>query len=339
VDRADRTSHPADDTQVTLSVVVPVFGCSGCLAALHRRLTATLEPLDHSYELVFVEDRSPDDSWAALQRLASTDPLIRAIRLSRNFGQQAAITAGLANSRGLYTVVMDCDLQDPPELIPSLLDKALEGNDVVLARRISRSHSTRRLAVTSGYHWFLRTFLRTHISGEYGAFSLISAKVRRAFLKVPDKDRHYLPILFWLGFQRASIDFEHQERGSGKSSYSARALIRLAVEGVFFQTTTLLRFILYLGFIVAFGGLLLAVYFIFALIALRPPPGYTSLAVLVLLVGGFTIAALGVTGLYIGQIFKQVKDRPIYVVDVDTGAVSAEQPHETETLGPQRSRP
>ena len=337
MDRADRTPSAADDAQLTLSVVVPVYGCSGCLAALHRRLTETLEPLGHTYELVFVEDRSPDESWAVLQRLASTDSSIRAIRLSRNFGQQAAITAGLANSHGRYTVVMDCDLQDPPELIPSLLDKALEGNDVVLARRTSRSHSARRLAVTRGYHWFLRRFLRTHVSGEYGAFSLISAKVRRAFLTIPDKDRHYLPILFWLGFQRTSIGFEHGERASGKSSYSLGALIRLAVEGVFFQTTTLLRFIIYLGFTVAVVGVLLAIYFIFAFIALQPPPGYTSLAVLILLVGGFTIVALGVTGLYIGQIFKQVKDRPIYVVDVDTGPVSVRQPDEAHTHDPRTS--
>ncbi|MGN6868497.1 MAG: glycosyltransferase family 2 protein [Solirubrobacteraceae bacterium] len=335
MDRADPPT--ADDTQLTLSVVVPVYGCSDCLAALHRRLTETLEPLGHSYELVFVEDRSPDESWAVLQRLASVDPSIRAIRLSRNFGQHAAITAGLANSCGRYTVVMDCDLQDPPELIPALLDKALEGNEVVLARRVSRSHSARRLALTRVYHWFLRTFLRTHISGEYGAFSLISAKVRRAFLTIPDKDRHYLHILFWLGFQTTSIPFEHRERASGKSSYSLGALIRHAVEGVFFQTTTLLRFIVYLGFTVAVTGVLLALYFIFAYIALRPPPGYTSLAVLILLVGGFTIVALGVTGLYIGQIFKQVKDRPIYVVDVDTGPVSSERRDETATLDPQTS--
>jgi dolichol-phosphate mannosyltransferase len=145
-------------------------------------------------------------------------------------------------------------------------------------------------------------------------------------LTVPDKDRHYIPILFWLGFDRTSIDFEHQDRHAGTSSYSTASLIRLAASGLFFQTTTLLRFIVYLGFAVAGAGVLLALYFLVAFIALRPPPGYTSLAVLILVIGGVAIVSTGVAGLYIGQIFKQVKDRPIYVIDDEIGDVPRGRP-------------
>jgi dolichol-phosphate mannosyltransferase len=326
-------STPHDERPLVLSVVIPVYRCEECLNAMHARLSAVLESIGEPYELVFVDDRSPDNGWLKLQAMAERDPHVRAIRLSRNFGQQAAITAGLATSRGRFTVVMDCDLQDPPELIPQLLEKARDGYEVVLARRIHRTHSSRRLMLANAYHWLLRTFLRTQISGEYGAFSLISAKVRAAFLTVPDKDRHYVPILFWLGFERTSIDFEHQDRYAGTSAYSTASLIRLAASGLFFQTTTLLRFIVYLGFAVAGAGVLLALYFLVAFIALRPPPGYTSLAVLILVIGGVAIVSTGVAGLYIGQIFKQVKDRPIYVIDDEIGEPPRGRPHSALDAG------
>jgi polyisoprenyl-phosphate glycosyltransferase len=300
---------------VELSVVVPVYGCRECLATLHERLTASLASVTPSYELLFVDDRSPDGAWTTLSDIADGDPAVRGIRLSRNFGQQAAITAGLAESRGRWTVVMDCDLQDPPELIPQLYSKAQEGFDIVLARRTQRNHSLPRLLAARVYFAFIRIFLGIKISGEYGAFSIISQKVRDAFLTIPDKDRHYMPILFWLGFERTDLEFEHANRYAGKSAYSAGALFRLAAEGVFFQTTTLLRWIIYSGFFIALLGMLWAAYIIISYFLLTPLPGWTSLAILILLIGGFIITSTGVAGLYIGKIFKQVKDRPLYIVD------------------------
>jgi len=272
-----------------------------------------------SYELIFVDDRSPDGAWQILRELTIADPRVRALRLSRNFGQQAAITAGIGASRSTWTVVMDCDLQDPPEFVADLYAKAQEGFDIVLGRRKEKKHSFFRLLAARLYFKFLRLFLGVHISGEYGSFSIIAAKVREAFLRVPDRDRHYLPILLWLGFNRASIDYEHGERHAGKSSYSLRSLVRLAVEGVFFQTASLLRWIVYLGFCVALAGALLAVALIVLAILVNPPPGWTSLAVLILLVGGFIIVSTGVTGLYIGKIFQQVKNRPLFPVDEELG--------------------
>jgi polyisoprenyl-phosphate glycosyltransferase len=315
VARAELTSS----VEIRLSVVVPVYRCAECLVPLHRRLTTTVGAVTDRHELIFVDDRSPDDAWSVLLRLAREDDAVRAIRLSRNFGQQAAITAGIAASHGRWTVVMDCDLQDPPEVIAELYRRAQEGFEIVLARRKQKKHSLFRLLAARVYFKLIALFLGVHISGEYGSFSILSAKARDAFLRVPDRDRHYLPILLWLGFERTSIDYEHGERHAGTSSYSVGALVRLAAEGVFFQTATLLRWIVYLGFVVAFAGLLLTLGLVVLAILVNPPPGWTSLAVLLLFVGGFIIVSTGVTGLYIGKIFQQVKNRPLYIVDEEIG--------------------
>jgi dolichol-phosphate mannosyltransferase len=300
---------------VELSIVVPVYACRPCLVPLHERLSAVLSRLGVSYEILYVDDRSPDEAWDVLVGLARSDPHVRAVRLSRNFGQHAAITAGLARARGRWSVVMDCDLQDPPESIPQLYAKAQEGFDVVLARRTGRRHSWFRRIAAGGYFWALRAFSGTKLDGEYGALSIISRKVVDAYLEMKDADRHYLFILRWLGFETASIDVEHGERFEGRSSYTFSKLMKHAADGLVFQTTKLLRWIVYAGFVIALLGVALAGFFVYSWAARDPYPGWTSLAVLLLVLGGFILLSLGVTGLYVGRIFRQVKERPLYVVD------------------------
>jgi polyisoprenyl-phosphate glycosyltransferase len=302
-----------------ISVVIPTYGCRDCMRALHGRLTAALSGVTPDYEIVFVDDRSPDGAWEIILELAREDPRVRALRLSRNFGQQASITAGLQASRGNWTVVMDCDLQEPPELIPELYAKAQEGYDVVFARRRRRNVSRFRTAAASMYFRFQRVFLGNDLTGDYASFSILSRRVREAFLRIKDQDRHYLPIVRWLGFEQASVDFDHAPRYAGKSSYTFRRLVQLAVEGVFFQTTALLVWIVWLGFALAASGILLALYFLYSYATANPYPGWTSLAVLFLVIGGFIIISTGVTGLYIGTIFKQVKDRPLFLIDEEIG--------------------
>jgi dolichol-phosphate mannosyltransferase len=309
------SGEPAAGRQVEVSVVVPVYGCGSCLHVLHERLKAALGSSTTSHELVFVDDRSPDDAWPQLRRLAARDPAVRAYRLSRNFGQHAAITAGLAQARGQWVVVMDCDLQDPPEEIPRLLARAKDGFDVVFALRKEKKHSLFRRLAGKVYFGLMNAFNRTHLEGRYGTFSLLSRRVVDAFLALGDRERHYLLILHWLGFATSEIDYEHASRHSGESSYTLKRLIRHALSGMFFQTTVLLRWIVYLGFSVSFAGVALASWFLFQYFAHDVPPGYTSLAVLILLIGGFIISSTGITGLYIGRIFEQVKGRPLYVVD------------------------
>jgi polyisoprenyl-phosphate glycosyltransferase len=189
----------------------------------------------------------------------------------------------------------------------------------VLARRLTRGQPWVRGLGARAYFLLLNLFLGIRIDGTYGTFSVVSEKVRRAFLDIKDKDRHYLHILFWLGFETTAIDFERSERQAGRSSYSFRRLIGHAVDGIFFQTTTLLRWIVYFGFVIAFGGVLLAAGLIVYAIVATPLPGWTSLAVLILLIGGFIVISTGVTGLYVCRVFRQVKDRPIYVVDEAVG--------------------
>jgi dolichol-phosphate mannosyltransferase len=315
-----------------LSVVVPVYGCRGSLAALHERLTCVLTSLGVDYELVLVDDRSPDGVWEDLRALAHEDPHVRSVRLSRNFGQHAALTAGLGHATGRFVVVMDCDLQDRPEEIPRLYNKALEGYDIVLAKRKGRSQSLLRRVAARAYFRLMNVFLRTSFDGEYGSFSIISKKVVESYLRINDKARHYLFVLHWLGYEHTDIDVEHADREVGKSSYSFPKLVRHAFDGVLFQTTVLLRWIVYLGFALATCGAVLAVIFAVVFFVATPPPGWTSLGVLLLLIGGFVTTSLGVTGLYIGQIFEQVKGRPLYVVDEVAGAeVPAHEPAVTES--------
>jgi dolichol-phosphate mannosyltransferase len=304
---------------VELSVVVPVYGCADCLQALHQRLVGALESRVGSFEIVLVDDCADDGAWDVIRRLAEQDRRVRGIRLSRNFGQHAAITAGLAECTGERAVVMDCDLQDPPEVIPRLLEQSLAGYDIVLARRKQKQHSVLRRMAAALYFRAVGTLSGRRFDGEFGAFSLITRPVIDAYLRLRDRERHYLFILYWLGYDAAAIDYEHAPRHSGPSSYSLRALLRHALAGLMFQTTTLLRWIIYFGFIVSTAGALLAAYLLYVSFVHTPPPGWTSLAVLILVVGGFIIMSTGVTGLYIGKIFEQVKDRPLYIIDKRAG--------------------
>jgi polyisoprenyl-phosphate glycosyltransferase len=304
---------------VELSVVVPVYACEGALRELHRRLTESLRWTDGDYELVFVEDRGPDRSWSVLRELAQADPHVRVFRLSRNFGQHAAITAGLSKSRGRWTVVMDCDLQDPPEEIKRLYDKAAEGYDIVLARRAQKRASLFRRLASKAYFALLNTFAGTSIDPGHGSFSIIARKVTDSYLTFKDRDRHYLFVLYWLGYNQTSVEYEHAPRAAGKSAYTLRRLIGHALGGVFFQTTILLRWVIYVGFSLAALGIGAAIYFIVARVSGTVYPGWTSLVVLLLLIGGLITISTGVTGLYIGRVFNEARERPLYVIDEELG--------------------
>ncbi len=330
---SDSTVPVRGDSCVEISVVVPVYRCLECLRALYERLTAELRIFDGSYELVFVDDRSPDGSWRTLRELAVHDGHVKAVRLSRNFGQHAAITAGLSETTGRWVVVMDCDLQDRPEEIPRLYAKACEGFDIVFARRVGRRHPWMRRAASATYFRVLNALLGTDLSSEFGNFSIISARVRDEFLGFKDKDRHFLMILHWLGFEHTEIDIRHDERFAGESAYSFSMLVRFAIDGLFFQTTTLLRWIVYAGFGVSILGAVLAVLLVIRYFVGHTYPGWTSLGVIILVLSGFIISSTGVTGLYIGKIFNQVKDRPLYVIDTVVEPGAADVKFETRNEG------
>lgn len=307
------TDHPGSPAPL-LSVVVPVYGCRDCLAALDRRLHSALAGITSRYEVVYVDDRSPDGSWDLLLELAAAHPAVRAIRLSRNFGQHAAITAGLHESRGRHTVVMDCDGQEPPEAIARLWTEAQKGYDVVHTRRERREQSAVRAFAGRLYFRLRNTFSDASTGIDHGTMSMLSRPVVDAFLSVRDRDREYLVMLDWLGFRQTTIVVPHAPRYAGKSSYTLSRLMRVAVDGLFFQTTVLLRAIVLFGFLVATVGVLLAGYYLVSYLTSDPLPGYTSLAVLLLLLSGAILVSLGVVGLYVGKIFEQVKGRPLFLV-------------------------
>lgn len=313
-------------SSVDLSVVVPVYACASCLSELHRRLTAVLSELVDRYEIVFVDDRARDGSWPMLQKLAAGDPNVVACRLSRNFGQQLAITAGLAECCGEYAIVMDCDLQDPPEFIPDLLAQARRGFDIVLANRRSDYHSGFRERANRFYFWLLGKVSGRKISGDPGSFSIVSRRVIDAFLSFKERDRHYLMVLNWLGFDLTTIDFDRAPRAIGRSSYTLRMLIAHAFSGLFFSTTRLLHFVIYVGIALAASAALLALFFVVHWMANGATPGWTSLIVVQLLVGGIITMCVGVTGLYIGKIFEASQQRPLYFIQdrIDKNSTSGE---------------
>jgi glycosyltransferase involved in cell wall biosynthesis len=311
---AGESSGGRSGDQIELSVVVPVYGCEGCLAALHERLTATMTHVTERYELVFVDDRSVDDGWAVLQQLAREDPRVRAFRLSRNFGQDAAITAGLAQARGAWAVVMDCDLQEAPEDIPRLWAAAREGYDLVRTTRKQWSHSRFRRWSSRAYR---RLTLETPVRPDYSNLSLLSRRVIDAFLRLHDRDREYMIALDWLGFDSSTVEIEHHERHAGESGYVLQRLIQVALNGMFFRSTVLLRLVVLAGFVIALIGLGLAAYEIidYFVEPEKTIPGYTSLAVLMLVLTGVIIFSVGIVGLYVGRIFEQVKHRPLFLID------------------------
>lgn len=308
--------HPSGALRagVELSVVVPVFGCADCLVALHDRLTASVSGVSASYELVFIDDRSTDEGWEVLQRLARADGHVRAFRLSRNFGQDAAITAGLEQARGDWAVVMDCDLQEAPEDIPRLWAAAGEGYDVVRTVRHGWRHSRFRRWASRTYR---RLTLETDVRPDFSNLSLLSRRVIDAFLRLRDRDREFMIALDWLGFDSTTIEIEHHERHAGESGYTLQRLIKVALDGMFFRSTVLLKVVVLVGFVVALTGIVLAGFEVadYFIESDNTVPGYTSLAVLLLLLAGFIIVSVGVVGLYVARIFEQVKDRPLFLID------------------------
>jgi dolichol-phosphate mannosyltransferase len=300
---------------VDLSVVVPVYGCADSLSVLHERVSKALDSLTSSYEIVLVDDRSPDRAWQVLAGMAASDPRVKVLRLSRNFGQHAAITAGLASSDARFAVVMDCDLQDPPEEIGRLYAQALRGYDVVLTRRPRRRQPILRRISGNVYFRVRKALVGGRLENNMTNLSLLSRKVVDAYLRLGEQNRQYLLIVDWLGFRQTVIDIEQDERYAGKSSYTWGALLRVAIDGIFFQSTQVLRWIVYAGFVIAALGLALLAYMLAVLISGGKLPEWTALPMLILLLTGVMTIAAGITSLYIGKIFDQVKGRPLYVID------------------------
>ena len=242
-----------------ISVVIPVYGCRAALPELHRRLTESLSAITDNYEIILVNDACPQNSWEDIEKICEKDSKVKGIELSRNFGQIYAITAGLDNSKGEWVVVMDCDLQDRPEEIINLYNKAQEGYDVVFARRAQRKDSALKIFVSKLFYSVCSFATDTKFDPAICNFSIISRKVVDSYCSMREVHRAYVAYIKWLGFKQTAIDVEHNDRAEGKSSYNFKKRMRMAMEIITSQSDKVLKFIVGLGFIVAMLSLLGAI--------------------------------------------------------------------------------
>ena len=314
-----------------ISVVAPVFNEHGTLEELHRRLTATLAKLG-PYEIVLVDDGSIDGSWERLLELAARDRHLRLLRLSRNFGHQAALSAGLDAARGEAIVLMDADLQDPPEVIPQLVAKWREGFDVVYAVRSDREGEPRlRLASISLFYGLLHRITATSIPQNAGDFRLLSRRAADAIAAMPERARFLRGMTSWIGYRQTGVPYRREARYAGESKYPTRKLVRLAFDGITSFSTAPIKLVTAIGFaLVVFCVGVLAWTLYVRFFTDNPPQGWTSVIAVVLLLGGVQLLSLGVIGQYVARIFDETKQRPLYFVEeVVEGGVRENEPTAT----------
>lgn len=297
-----------------ISTVIPVYGCRAALPELHRRLSDVLSSIVEEYEIVFVNDCCPQNSWEVIEEICRDDKHVKGIELSRNFGQMKAILAGLENATGDWIVVMDCDLQDRPEEIKNLYNKALEGYDVVLARRVQRKDGPVKKALSKAFYKVYNFATDNTYDGSVSNFSIISSKVAKNYCKLREQHRAYVMYIKWLGFRQTAIDVECDERYEGKSSYSMKKRINMAVDLLTSQSDKIIRLFVTFGFIMSIISFLTIIGLVIYKFVADVSIGWTSIIATIILVGGLIIMVIGIVGIYVGNIFMQTKDRPLYVI-------------------------
>lgn len=297
-----------------ISVVVPLYMCSESVEELTSRLKTVFSTITERYEIILVNDGSPQNDWQIAQRLATEDGHIISVNLSRRFGQHIAITAGLNYCRGSWIVVMDGDLQDKPEFIPNLYAKAQEGYDVVFARRAERKDTFIKKLTSK---WFLKIF--NYLAGSEGDstlsnFGIYSKQVIDNYLKFGEHYRIFPLLVKWQGFNIATIDVDHGERLYGKSSYNYPMLFSLALDVVVSHTNKPLKMSIQFGFLLALFSLTYLCWLVIRKFIFDVPLGWTSIMTSIFFVGGLLFANIGLLGLYIGKIYDETKGRPLFLV-------------------------
>lgn len=298
-----------------LSIVSPVYRCEACLEDLIIRLGVSLKSVTSDYEFIFINDGGPDKSWEKLQDLAVENKAIKLLNLSRNFGQHAAITAGLAESIGEWVVVMDCDLQDLPEEIPNLYQKAQEGYDIVLAERVVRNDSFYK-KMTSKFFYFILSYLTgTKQDTSVANFGIYKRNVIQEVLKMGDYIK-FLPLMVkWVGFRSCKLQVKHANRSEGSSSYSLLKLLRLSADVILSFSDKPLKILVKLGFIISFMALVFGIYMLYSFLnGDIIVQGYASLIISLWFLSGLIISMLGLVGLYVGKSFDKVKNRQVYII-------------------------
>lgn len=300
-----------------ISIIVPVYNESGNLEVFYDRLEKSISEITQSYQIIFVNDGSTDDSLLKIIELSIKNKNVFYINLSRNFGHQIAVSAGLEYSDAKCTVIIDSDLQDPPELITKLYEKYKEGFDVVYAKRKKRKGESFLKRITAKvYYRLLKKIVSFEIPLDAGDFRLLSKKVVDAINKMPEQNKFLRAQIAWLGFKQTFVLFDRDTRNQGKSGYTYGKMIRLAFDGITGFSDKPLLFVSRLGFIISCFSFLVIIYAIFSHYVLEQTiTGWTSLIISAAFIGGIQLLSIGVIGEYISRINVNVKRRPLFIVD------------------------
>ncbi len=298
-----------------ISVVAPAYRCAGCLKELYRRLCLTLEQLNPDFEIILVNDASPENDWRIISELAASDPRVKGVNLSRNFGQHFAIAAGIDYARGDWVVVMDADLQDQPEELLRLYAKAQEGYDVVFATRGNRRDPFLKKLYSRLFTRLINALSGVHVKEGLSNFSIFTLQVADHFRALRERTRSFGLLMLWLGFRTAYVEVVHSTRYAGTTSYTFLKALRFALDSLVSQSDRPLRISIKLGFLTSVLSALYACwlgirYYIYSVNV----AGWTSVIVSLFFLAGVILADLGIIGLYLGKVFEETKRRPLYVV-------------------------
>jgi dolichol-phosphate mannosyltransferase len=305
-----------------LSIVVPCFNEEPCLGELHQRLTAAArEAVGEDYELVLVNDGSRDGSWAVLRRLAAEDGHVVAVNLSRNHGHQLALTAGLDLCRGDNILIIDADLQDPPELLPAMLATMRHADaDVVYGVRKSRAGETAfKRATAHGFYRLLSRATEVDIPLDAGDFRLMSRRALDALLAMPEQARFIRGMVAWIGFRQVPFAYDRAERFAGSTKYPLKKMMRFAFDALTGFSSAPLKLASHAGLWLSLGSVLLILYIGYAWLAGRSIQGWTSLMLVVVVLGAIQMFVLALMGEYIGRLYNEAKRRPLYIVQEVAG--------------------
>lgn len=299
-----------------LSVVVPMYFEEEVVQECYNRLTGVLHN-KYRYELIFVNDGSTDNTLPLLEEIAAADKCVKVVSFARNFGHQAAVTAGIAKAQGDALVIIDADLQDPPELIPDMVELWQQGHEVVYAKRKKRKGESKFKLITAKFFYrFLDAMTDIQIPTDTGDFRLIDRKVAEVFKTMPERNRFIRGMVSWIGFSQIPIEYERDERFAGETKYPLKKMLKFASDGIVSFSVKPLRLVLLLGFIATFIAFLLFLYAVLGKIFFPAATsgGWASLMATIAFFGGVQLLSLGIVGEYIARIYEESKDRPLYIV-------------------------
>jgi dolichol-phosphate mannosyltransferase len=305
-----------------LSIVVPCFNEQACLQTLHARLTsAAQQSVGDDYEMVLVNDGSRDGSWAVMRELAAEDPHVVAINLSRNHGHQLALTAGLDLCSGKHVLIIDADLQDPPELLPAMLDTMRSSDaDVVYGVRKSRRGDTAfKRATAHGFYRLLSRATEVEIPVDTGDFRLMSRRALDALLAMPEQARFIRGMVAWIGFKQVPLPYDREERFAGETKYPLKKMMRFAFDALTGFSSAPLKLASHAGLTLSIGSIVLILYIAYAWAAGQNIQGWTSLMLVVVVLGAVQMFVLALMGEYIGRLYNEAKRRPLYIVQEVAG--------------------